>query len=349
MADPRFFRRAPPIALGDIARFVGGELSLPDSAGFMIQDIAALEYAGEGDITVLSDRRYLSVLGDNAASAVLTTPSLGRFIPTDRRMVFIDQPRLAFARLGHLFYREPVAESPGIDPSARIAADATIGSASQIEAGVVIGAGAVIGRGCQIGANAVIGAGVVLGEDCRIGPNTTISHALIGDRAEIGSGASIGGPGFGFEPHERGLVRMLQVGRVIIEDDVDIGANAAIDRGATGDTVIGAGSKLDNLVQIGHNVRMGKFCIVCGQAGIAGSTVLGDGVIIGGGSSVSDHLTIGSGARIAGKSGVMRSIEPGGVVAGYPAVPVGDWHRQTAGLIRLFSRRSKKPGTEPPE
>ncbi len=342
MADPRFFRRSGPIALGEIARFVGGALSQPGSADFMIRDIAALEYAVEGDITVLSDRRYLSVLGDNAASAVITTEALGRFIPSDRRMVFSNQPRLAFARLGHLFYREPVAEHPGIAASAHIAACATIGAAAQIDPGVVIGAGVVIGSGCQIGANTVIGPGVVLGDQCRVGANTTIGHALIGNRAEIGSGASIGGPGFGFEPHETGLVRMLQVGRVIIEDDVDIGANTAIDRGATGDTVIGAGSKLDNLVQIGHNVRMGKFCIVCGQAGIAGSTVLGDGVIIGGGSSVSDHLTIGSGAKIAGKSGVMRDIEPGGVVAGYPAVPIGDWRRQTAGLIRMFSRRSSK-------
>jgi UDP-3-O-[3-hydroxymyristoyl] glucosamine N-acyltransferase len=342
MADPRFFRRSGPIALGEIARFVGGELSQPGSTDFMIQDIAALEYATEGDITVLSDRRYLRVLGDNAASAVITTEALGRFISQDRLLVLIDQPRLAFARLGHLFYRESVAEYPGIDPSARIAASATIGTGVQIEPGVVIGADAVVGAGCQIGANAVIGAGVVLGEQCRVGPNATISHALIGNRAEIGSGASIGGPGFGFEPQAGGLVRMLQVGRVIIDDDVDIGANTAIDRGATGDTVIGAGSKLDNLVQIGHNVRLGKFCIVCGQAGIAGSTVLGDGVVVGGGSSISDHLTIGSGAKIAGKSGVMRDIEPGGVVAGYPAIPIGDWRRQSAGLIRLFSRRIGK-------
>jgi UDP-3-O-[3-hydroxymyristoyl] glucosamine N-acyltransferase len=131
---------------------------------------------------------------------------------------------------------------------------------------------------------------------------------------------------------------------VTIGDDVHVGANSAIDRGASGDTVIGSGCKLDNLVQIAHNVRLGRSCVICGQAGIAGSATLGDGVMIGGRSAISDHVTIGSGARIAGNSGVMRDIEPGAVVGGFPAVPIRDWHRQTAGLMRSFSRRWTQPG-----
>lgn len=342
MADPRYFNRTGPVKLGDIARFVGGELSKPDKAEILIEDIAPIEEAGEGDITVLSDRRYLKLLDHNAASAVITSQSLSGFLPDDRPLVYCDQPRLAFAKLGHLFYQDPVAEHPGIDPSARIAPDAVIGIGSQIEPGAVIGAGVRIGAGCQIGANAVIGKSVIMGDGCRIGATASISHAYIGNRVEIGCGARIGGPGFGFEPDGQKLVRMLQIGRVIIEDDVDIGANTAIDRGATGDTVIGAGSKLDNLVQIGHNVRIGKSCILCGQVGIAGSTTLGDGVIMGGASAAADHLTIGSGVRIAAKAGVMRDLEPGAVVSGLPAIPIQDWYRQTAGLIRMFSRRAKK-------
>jgi UDP-3-O-[3-hydroxymyristoyl] glucosamine N-acyltransferase len=186
----------------------------------------------------------------------------------------------------------------------------------------------------------VIGAGVVIGNDCRVGANSTVSHAVIGARVVIATSVSIGGEGFGFVLGPSGLVRMQQVGRVIIEDDVEIGANCAIDRGATGDTIIGAGTVIDNLVQIGHNVRLGRHCILSGQVGIAGSTLIGDGVMIGGQAAISDHLVIGAGARIAGKSGVMRDIEPGGAVGGYPAVPLRQWHRQTAGQMRLFNRKA---------
>lgn len=339
MADARFFQRSAPIALADIARHVGGELAEPETAGILINDIAPLEEAGANEITVFSDHRYLSLLAGTGATALMTTEALRKHVPPGRHLILVAQPRLAYAQVGHLFYPASGPSKPGIDPSAKIDPTATIGTGSQIDAGVVIGAGASIGARCQIGSNVVIGVNVALGDDCRIAANTTISHALIGARVEIGSGVAIGTPGFGYEQEGRTLIRMLQVGRVIIEDDVDIGANTAIDRGATGDTVIGAGTKIDNLVQIGHNVRLGRSCIVCGQAGIAGSTIVGDGVMIGGGSSVSDHLTIGSGARIAGKSGVMRDVEPGGIVAGYPALPIHDWHRQTAGLIRLFKRK----------
>jgi UDP-3-O-[3-hydroxymyristoyl] glucosamine N-acyltransferase len=189
---------------------------------------------------------------------------------------------------------------------------------------------------------------VVVGDDCRIGAETSISNAIIGARVEIAGCGSIGGPGFGFVPGPTGPLRMLQVGRVIVENDVAIGANCAIDRGATGDTVIGAGTVIDNLVQIGHNVRLGRNCVLSGQVGFAGSTVLGDGVRVGGQVAISDHLTIGSGARIAGRSGVMRDVEPGGAVGGYPALPLRQWHRQTAGLLRLFSRKGNTSPAKPP-
>src|SRR5437868_3137164 len=209
-----------------------------------------------------------------------------------------------FFRRNGPFSLADIAREIGAGAGARIDPSARIGSGAQIDAGAIIGPEVEIGARCHIGANVVLGAGIVLGDDCRIAANSSISYALIGARVEIATGVSIGSQGFGFVPGPKGLVRVLQLGRVIIEDDVEIGANCAIDRGATGDTVIGAGSVLDNLVHIGHNVRLGRSCVICGQVGIAGSTVVGDGVMMGGQVGVSDHLTIGAGARIAAKSGV---------------------------------------------
>lgn len=338
MTDLRFFRPSGPFSLGYIARQIGAEPPTAAAGDTLIRDISTLETAERGHLSLFCDARYLSALVKTRASVVVTTRELGRYAPDSQCLLFAAEPRLAFAQIGHLLYPAPPLE-PGIADSAEIDPSAEVGVGSQIDAGVVIGRDAKIGQRCHIGSHAVLGAGVTLGDDCRIGPHTAISHALIGARVEIASCVTIGGQGFGFVVGPAGMLRMLQVGRVIIEDDVEIGANCAIDRGATGDTVIGAGSVIDNLVQIGHNVRLGRCCVLSGQVGIAGSTVLGDGVMVGGQAAISDHLTIGAGARIAGKSGVMRDVECGGKVGGYPALPLRQWHRQSAGLLRLFGRR----------
>jgi UDP-3-O-[3-hydroxymyristoyl] glucosamine N-acyltransferase len=338
MTDRRFFKRVGPFRLGDIAEHVGAELLDPSAKEIMISDVAPLETAAPGELSFFSQSRYLSVFRTTHASAVVTTRALAQGGPSGVCLMSVANPQLAFARIGRL-YCPPSRPEPMISTDARIDPSAVIGEGSRIDAGAVVGAGAEIGSGCHIACHAVIGSGVVLGNDCTIGANSCISHALIGARVQIDTCVSIGGQGFSFVPTANGWLRIPQLGRVLIEDDVQIGANCAVDRGSVGDTIIGAGSVLDNLIQIGHNVRLGRNCVICGQAGIAGSTVVGDGVLIGGQTAISDHLRIGSGARIAGKSGVMRNVEEGEAVGGYPAVPLRHWHRQTAAAKRLSQRK----------
>ncbi len=339
MPDVRFFNRAGPFPLGVIAALVGAEPLAAGDDATPIHDIAALDCAEASDISVFTDTRYLDALLPTRAGAIIISRKLAHHAPGASRLIFVANPRLAYAQVGLLFYPRPELE-PGIDPNARVHSTASLGAGSRIDAGAIIGRGVEMGERCHIGFNAVIGDGVRLGDDCWIGANTSISHAIIGRRVEIETGVTIGSQGFGFVPNGKGLTRMLQLGRVIIEADVQIGANCAIDRGATGDTVLGSGSVLDNLVHIAHNVQLGRHCIVCAQVGIAGSTVVGDGVMIGGQSGVSDHLSIGAGAHIAAKSGVIRDVEPSGVVGGFPAVAIKDWHRQTVAISRLSKRTS---------
>lgn len=337
MSDCRFFRADGPFSLGYLAKAVGAELAHPERADELIHDVADLAKAKRGEAAVFSDVRHASAFATCHASVVVTSPQLSAYPRNGSALLLADDPRLAFAQLGRLFY--PNAHPRDfIHPRAFVAESASIGETTEIGCGAVIGENVKIGPRCRIGANAVIGDGVVIGAESVIGANSCVSHALIGDKVAIAENVTIGGEGFGFVPGPKGPVRVFQVGRVIIEDQVEIGSNCAIDRGSLGDTVIGAMSALDNLVQIGHNVKLGRGCILAGQAGIAGSTKLGDFVMVGGAASIGDHLSIGSGAKIAGKSGVMRDVAAGETVAGYPAVPVRQWHRQTAALAKLVAR-----------
>ena len=337
MSDSRFFQADGPFSLGHIAGIVGAELAQPERADEMIRDIAELALAGMGELAVFSDSRHARAFADCHATVVVTSKKLSVYPHNGSALLLADDPRLTFAQIGKLFY--PRAEPKSfVHARAFLALTALIGEDTEVGCGAVVGDNARVGARCRIGANAVIGDGVILGDDTVIGANSSVSHALIGAKVSIAENVSIGGEGFGFVPGPKGPVRVCQLGRVIIEDSVEIGANCAVDRGTLGDTVIGAKSVIDNLVQIGHNVQLGKGCIIAGQAGIAGSTRLGDFVMVGGAASISDHLTIGDGARIAGKSGVMRDVAAGETVAGYPAVPVRQWHKQTAMLAKLAAR-----------
>jgi len=341
MADQRFFQRAGPFSLNDIVHRIGGRFVDAAAVDIIVRDLASLEDAGPGDLSMFAEPRYRSAFLGTRASAVLTSPELAGEPPAGGAcLVLVAEPRLAYTQISKLFYPNPPIEA-GVDPRAVIAPTASIGAGCRIDAGAVIGADARLGARCHIGCNAVIGPGVVLGDACIVGANATVSHALVGHRAEIFSGAVIGAQGFGFVPGPRGPVRIPQLGRVIIEDDVEIGANTTVDRGSTGDTVIGAGTVIDNLVQIAHNVRIGRGCALAAQIGIAGSTRIGDGVQIGGQTAIAPHLTIGDGVKIAARSGVMRDIEPNMTVGGAPAMAIRDWHRQNATLARMAARRQR--------
>lgn len=282
MPDDRFFRRAGPFSLSAIAALVGAEPPGSADGAILIDDIAPLDAANADDISVFFDPRYIDVLQPTRAGAIIISPELARHaVDHGARLVLVGNPRLAYAKVGHLFY-PPAPLEAYVDPNARVHPTAVIGAGSRVESGAVIGSGIEIGERCHIGFNVVLADGVQLGGDCRIGAGTCISHAVIGRRVTVETCVTIGSSGFGFVPGANGFTPMLQLGRVLIEDDVQIGANCAIDRGTTGDTVIGAGSALDNLVHIAHNVRLGRHCVICAQVGIAGSTVVGDGVMMGG-------------------------------------------------------------------
>jgi UDP-3-O-[3-hydroxymyristoyl] glucosamine N-acyltransferase len=208
-----------------------------------------------------------------------------------------------------------------------------------IAPGVVIGAGAAIGRGTRIAANAVIGPGVQIGRDCEIGPGASLSFCLLGDRVRISSSAVIGEAGFGVAGSSRGLVEIPQFGRVILQDDVSVGANTCIDRGAYDDTVIGEGTKIDNLVQIGHNTRIGRHCVLAGHVGISGSVTIGDGSQLGGKAGVTDHVRIGAGCKLAAASWAMNDIPDGEVWGGQPARPHRRFLRETMWLAKEAGKR----------
>jgi UDP-3-O-[3-hydroxymyristoyl] glucosamine N-acyltransferase len=271
------------------------------------------------------------------AGAVIVHPDMLERVPPATIAIVTTAAYEGWARVAALFH--PAAPAcPGIHRSAIVDAAARVDGSAEIGPYVVVEAGADIGPRCRIGPFVSVGKGVTIGPDCRIGAHASLSHALLGTRVYIYPGARIGQEGFSFAPTETGFLSIPQLGRVLIGDDVEVGANSTIDRGSTQDTVIGAGSRLDNLVQIGHNVRLGRCCVIVAQVGIAGSTVLEDFVQVGGQAAMAGHLRIGQGAQIGAQAGVISDAAAGAVLLGSPAQPRTDFLRQVATLKRMVRK-----------
>jgi UDP-3-O-[3-hydroxymyristoyl] glucosamine N-acyltransferase len=347
MADGRFFVPRGPFALGELAaladaRLCGGNPDQP------ITDIASLADAAGDQITFLDHPRYFSTARDTRAAACLVRPAHANWLPIEVARLITDEPYRGYARIAARFH--PAAAAPSVDhppqaeisPGAHIDPGATIGPGCRIAGGAVIEAGAEVGPRCRIEANAVIGAGVRLGADSIVGPGATLSHSLIGARVVIHAGARIGQDGFGFVLGAAEALKVPQVGRVVIDDDVEIGANTTIDRGSSGDTVIGRGCKIDNLVMIAHNVRLGPHCVVVAQSGISGSTQIGAGGMLAAQVGITGHLTLGPAVRLAARSAVIRDLPGHETYGGAPAVPVRQWRRQMAAISRLGRRRGSE-------
>jgi len=342
MPNDRFFSNAGPFTLEQLAKHTGATLQQSELSDTIINDVAPLHTAQSGQITFLDNVKYAVHLTETKACAIFLRKKFCDKAPADAALLVHDNPYYAYAIAASLFYPDAVDTKLGISPHAHVAQSATIGDNTLVEAGVVIGENVVIGSNCKIGANSVIERGVTIGDNCVFSPNVTVSHAVIGNNVQLFHGVCIGQNGFGYAFHQGVHTPVPQLGCVHIEDFVEVGAGTCIDRGAGPDTIIGAGTKIDNLVQIGHNVKLGKGCIIVAHTGISGSTHLGDYVVVGGQVGIAGHLEIGSGVQIAAQSGVIRSVGDGEVIGGSPAVAIKQFHRQTIALDKLVRSKKKK-------
>ncbi|MBA4750589.1 MAG: UDP-3-O-(3-hydroxymyristoyl)glucosamine N-acyltransferase [Alphaproteobacteria bacterium] len=336
MVDSRFFKRESPLSVKEIINLTGAACFDTLALEKKVIDVAPLEEASAQHMACFHNRGYLEAFQKSKAGFCFVTQSLAVHAPQGMVCLVTPSPYRAFGLLANAFYpdvdRRVQCQETSIHPSAIISKDCIL------EPGVIIQKGVHIGEGTRIGANTVIRAGVTIGKNCIIEANVTLSYCLIEDDVIIYTGARIGQAGFGFFMDEKGHVKVPQLGRVLIGRDVEVGANTTIDRGSLHDTVIGAGSRIDNLVQIAHNVKLGKGCVIVAQVGIAGSTQLGDYVIAAGQAGLAGHLKIGKGVRIAAQSGLLRDVPNGQTVAGTPAVAVKQWHRQTVALAKLVTK-----------
>jgi UDP-3-O-[3-hydroxymyristoyl] glucosamine N-acyltransferase len=335
IGDTRFFARSGPYPLAKVAETAGGTAP---GADLLLVGVAPLQTAGPDEVSFLDNRRYAAALEKTAAGAVIAHPDMLARVPRGTVPIATTTPYEAWARVAGLFYpAAPVA--PGLHSSAFVDEQAHVDPSAEVGPFAVIEAGAVIGARCRIGSFAFVGQGTEVGPDCRIGTHASLSHAVLGARVYVYPGARIGQEGFGFASTKTGFLSVPHLGRVILGDDVEVGANTTIDRGSTSDTVIGAGSRLDNLVQIGHNVRLGRCCVIVAQVGIAGSTVIEDFVQIGGQAAIAGHIRIEQGAKIGAQAGVMSDVPAGAALVGSPAQPRQEFFRQVAMLKRMARQR----------
>lgn len=345
--DPRFFARTGPHSLNVVAKAAGGTVvpaASAEQADMVLHSIGPLQTAGAGQISFLDNRKYIQALVESRASVVILHPSMQEHVPAGCIAIVTSEPYLGWAAVAALFHPLPPIAC-GIHPTAIVDPSAVIDPSAEIGPFTVIGPCVEVGARCRLGQGVSLAQGVRIGADGRIGAHVSVSHALIGDRVSLYPGVRIGQDGFGFAttmtPQGPKHISIPQLGRVVIEDDVEVGANSCIDRGSAQDTVIGAGTRIDNLVQIGHNVHLGRCCVIVAQVGISGSTIFEDFVVAAGQAGFAGHVRVGQGARIGGQAGVMSDIPAGQEVVGSPAQPAKGFFRQMAALRRLAGLRGK--------
>lgn len=333
MADPRFFSNAGPFSLADIAERCEATCA-EDKCGKQFLDVAPLDAANERSVCFLENKSYRDQAALTKAGACFIKAEEAHLLPETCVPLISKYPYRSYALCAWMFYpnkKRPVQHGSG---------PVHVDKSTQIHKSAIIGGNVKIGKNTVIDACAVIAQGVEIGDDCYIGPHVSISHALIGNNVRLFPGVRIGQPGFGYAIDPRGNhLYVPQLGRVIIEDNVDIGANTTIDRGAGPDTIIGAGTKIDNLCQIGHNVQIGRGCFLASMVGISGSTKVGNGVFFGGQAGLAGHLKIADGAQIAAQSGILQDVGPEKVM-GTPGVPLREFMKREAWLRKVI--RGKK-------
>ena len=334
MADHRFFNNIGPFSLQQLADFSGAKIYSSNEYEREFVDVKPLQKAEYNHVSFLDNKLYKKTFEKSRAGVCIVHPDMKDLAPPSMILLLSSNPYKGYAKIASEFYKN-INQQKLISKHSIIHHTAKIGNNCIISAGVVIEENTEIGDNCCIYSNAVIGRGCKIGEDTIIERGATVTFCLIGSGVLIHSGVRIGTDGFGFALGPINHTKVPQLGRVIIGDNVEIGSNTTIDRGAGPDTIIGDGVKIDNLVQIAHNVVIGKEAIIAAQTGIAGSTVIGDNVIIGGQAGVSGHLTIGKNVKIAAKSGVTKNIKDNSTVAGFPAVDIKKWKISNIKLNRL--------------
>ncbi len=349
MSEPIFLRQTQGLTIREIVELTGAAVAADAGLDKRISGIASLDAAGPGDLSFLDNAKYADQLASTRAGACLTAERFAAKCPPHVVALRIREPYRAFVTVTRAMFPNALRPSSLFEAEGT-SASAFVHPAARLESGVIVDPGAVVGPRAEIGAGTVLAASCVIGPDvrvgrqCSIGSGATIANALIGDRVIVHPGCSIGQDGFGFVMGAKGHLKTPQVGRVIIQDDVEIGAGSTIDRGAIRDTVIGEGTKIDNLVQVGHNVSIGRHCILVAQTGISGSVTLEDFVVLGARVGVNNHVTIGEGAQIAATSIVHGDVPPGARWGGTPAKPAKLWFREMLTLERLARKEAEDAG-----